>query len=429
MRVLWVCNVAPLPAIANDLGTDVPVVGGWMTGLAEELSRRSDIDLAVCFPLMGITHVVSGRIGSVDYFGFPAARRVPFLDVVDELATSGPLRRGLARIIDLASPDLVHIFGTEYGHALAAAETFGRPARTLVNIQGLTSIYACHFLGSLPRRAVHRPAVSNLVRGSLARQASTLARRGDVEVATLQAVGHVSGRTEWDRACTRKINPDAVYHYCPEALRAGFYDADWTRRDIEPYSILMTQGSSPIKGLYYVLEAMPDILRRFPRAHLYVAGNDPTSARGLRGRARRSAYGSYLADRLRDRGLEENVSFLGPLTEAEVRDRLVRSHVFVSASTIENSSNALCEAQLVGTPCVASFVGGIPALLQHGVDGFTYQHDAPYMLAHHVIELFADDQLAERCSASAREKARRRHNRTVIGDTQLEIYRSIVGGE
>ncbi|MDA8438949.1 MAG: glycosyltransferase [Propionibacterium sp.] len=427
MKVLWVCNVVPLPAIAQELRLDTPVVGGWMTGLADELVQRPDIELSVCFPLVGVDGVVRGRAGEVDFYAFPARRRVPFLDLVDERDTSGPLRAGLARIVADAGPDLLHVFGTEFGHALAAVEAFGLPERTLVTIQGLTSIAAGHYLGSLPPRVRHRPAVSNLVRGSLARQSTMLAERGKVEVATLRAAGHVSGRTDWDRACTLQINPDATYHHCPEALRASFYEGEWRRDGVEPHSILMTQGSNPVKGLYYLLDALPELLRRFPRAHLYVAGTDPTAARGSYEWLKRSAYGSYLAGLIRDRGLEASVSFLGPLTAPQMRERLLRSHVFVSASTIENSSNGLCEAQLLGVPCVASFVGGIPSLLDHGVDGFAYQHDAPYMLAHYVGELFDRDDLAESFSRRGRLRAQRRHDRAAVATEQVAIYESMLG--
>ena len=427
MKVLWVCNVVPLPAIAQELRLDTPVVGGWMTGLADALVRRPDVELSVCFPLVGVDEVVRGRAGAVDFYGFPVRRRVPFLDLVDERNTSGRLRESLSRIVADASPDLLHVFGTEFGHALVAVEVFGQPGRTLVNIQGLTSIYAGHFLGSLPARVRHRPAVSNLVRGSLARQSTMLAERGRVEVATLRAAGHVSGRTDWDRACTRQINPGATYHHCPEALRASFYEGEWRRERVEPHSIFMTQGSNPVKGLYYVLDALPEVLHRFPGAHLYVAGTDPTAARGVYESLKRSAYGSYLAGVIHDRGLQASVSFLGPLTEAQVHERLLRSHVFVSASTIENSSNGLCEAQLLGVPCVASFVGGIPSLLDHGVDGFAYQHDAPYMLAHYVAELFDRDDLAELFSRRARVRAQRRHDRAAVTTAQVAIYESMLG--
>ena len=165
------------------------------------------------------------------------------------------------------------------------------------------------------------------------------------------------------------------------------------------------------------------------RAHDNVVGNDPTASGSLFARLKRSSYGAYLAELLRTHRLEGNVTFLGPLSEEQMRDRMLRSHVFVSASTIENESNALCEARLLGVPSVASFVGGVTSVLRHEQDGFAYQHDAPYMLAHYVRELLDRPDLCLEFSTASRAAARKLHDRRAIGDRQAEIYRTVLAGE
>jgi glycosyltransferase involved in cell wall biosynthesis len=427
VRVLWVCNIVPLPAIADDLGVAMPVVGGWMTGLAEVLTQHEEVSLSICFPLVGIKDVVSGRVGEIDYFAFPAIRRVPFLDVVDERRVSQGLTDAVRRIVRDARPDMLHIFGTEYAHALVASQSFGRPERTLINIQGLTSVYARHFLGTLPRRVSRRWALSNLVRGNLVQQLRRLEARGQQELMTLSSAGHFLGRTDWDHAATAQINPGATYHYCPPALRRGFYGPIWKREAIEEHSIVFVQGSSPVKGLYYLIEALPEIVRRFPKTHVYVVGNDPTAANSIYARLKRSSYGSYLDELMRERGVRSRVTFLGSQSEDQVRDRMLHSHVFVSASTIENESNALCEARILGLPSVASFVGGVTSIVRHVHDAFAYQADAPYMLAHYVCELFARPELCEQFSERSRASALEMHDRQAIGGRQVEIYRAVMG--
>jgi glycosyltransferase involved in cell wall biosynthesis len=429
MKLLWVCNTVPLAGIAEDLGVAMPVVGGWMTGLATQLRQQPEIDLAVCFPLTGIDEVVSGQVDGTTYYAFPVARRVPFLDVVDELSASPALRAALARIVELAQPDLLHIFGTEYAHSLVAAQAFGRPERTLVNIQGLTSVIARHFLGSLPPRVVHRWAVSNLVRGSLAQQRRRLEKRGEIELQTLRAAGHLLGRTEWDQALSSQLNPHAQYHSCPPALRDSFYEGTWDPDSCEPDSVLFVQGSNPLKGLYYLIHALPELLRTHPQAHVNVVGNDPTASNTLFQRLKRSSYGSYLAQLIRTNGVQDHVTFLGPLTEEQMRDQMLRSHVFVSASTIENESNALCEARLLGVPSIASFVGGVTSVVRHHCDGFAYQHDAPYMLAFYLRELFERPDLCVQFSRESRAAAQVLHDRKAVGDRQAAIYRSVLAGQ
>ena len=65
---------------------------------------------------------------------------------------------------------------------------------------------------------------------------------------------------------------------------------------------------------------------------------------------------------MRIRELEDKVSFLGPLNAEQMKAEYLRSNVFLCPSSIENSPNSLGEAQMLGVPCVASYVGGIPIL-------------------------------------------------------------------
>lgn len=422
MKVLWVCNVIPLPAIADALEERRPVIGGWLEGLATELAREASIDLHVAFPLPGTRRITTGRTGGVHYYGFPASKPGILSPSGNEVDISSRLRCALRSILDRSEPDLLHIFGTEYGHALVATQEFGKPSRTVVSIQGLVSVCARHYLGSLPRSARKRFAVSNLVRGSLETQVRRLEARGRLEDKTLASVRHVIGRTDWDRACAADLTPNAQYHYCNEVLRPSFYEQAWEPTGYEPYSIVTTQPANPMKGFYYVLEALRRIRKEFPEAHLYVVGRDPTDISSFGRRMRMSAYGGYLAELIDRYELHGAVSFMGELSENEMAARLASTHVYVSASTIENSSNALCEAQLLGVPTVSSFVGGLPSIVNHGQNGFEFQHDAPYMLAYYVRKLFRDPELARTLAACARECAGRRHDKAQIVETQIGIY-------
>ena len=97
------------------------------------------------------------------------------------------------------------------------------------------------------------------------------------------------------------------------------------------------------------------------------------------------------------------------------------------SSSIENSPNSLGEAMILGVPCVASDVGGVADLLKHKEEGFVYQTDARYMLAHYVCEIFAYDELALEFSAKARMHVIKTHNKEENTKSMMEIYREITG--
>ena len=59
---------------------------------------------------------------------------------------------------------------------------------------------------------------------------------------------------------------------------------------------------------------------------------------------------------------------------------LRRAHVFAISSYIENSPNSLCEAMQAGMPCVATYAGGIPSLVEDGRTGLLFPPgDAPLL--------------------------------------------------
>ena len=124
--------------------------------------------------------------------------------------------------------------------------------------------------------------------------------------------------------------------------------------------------------------------------------------------------------------MEKNIEFLGSLSEKQICNRFLNTHVYVSSSSIENESNSLSEAKILGVPCVASYVGGVTNRIDHGVDGFTYQHDAPYMLAYFIMKIFESSELAELFSKNAKVNANVTNNIENNVDEIIKTYTNIV---
>jgi len=174
-----------------------------------------------------------------------------------------------------------------------------------------------------------------------------------------------------------------------------------------------------------MLRAMPEILRNYPDAHLYVAGNDLTKTDSLYEKLKISSFAKYIKMLISEYGLENKVTFTGPLTEQKMKERFLKSNVFVSPSTIENSPNSLGEAMLLGVPCISSDVGGVKNLLKHEEEGYVYQTDAPYMLAYYVKKTFAMKDEAEVMGVRGKEHAIKTHNREQNLQVLLKIYEDI----
>lgn len=413
IRVLWITNVS-LPEGSELRGRTPTPFGGWLVGAAQSLAQRVDLSVASRGGRSADTETVRGE--RITHYEFSPES--------DSKRSGGDL----AHIIDAVDPDIVHIFGTEYRHARQAAELCAAQGRPFViSIQGLVSVYAGHYASGLPTKIQERFTLRDLLRGDNIRlQQRAMRKRGIDEIAALRMAPNVIGRTTWDEACATQINPNATYHKCNETLRASFYDEEWTPQGCERNSIFVSQGSYPIKGLHFMLKAMPIILKRFPKARLFIAGKDVTGGRSLAGQLKVTSYGKYIRELIRKNDLDDHVTFTGLLDEPAMRSRYLQSHVFALTSTIENSPNSLGEAMLLGVPCVAATVGGVTDMARPEMDALTYQADAPYMLAHQICRVFSDDGLARRLSRSARSRAQMTHDIERNTAAQVAIYHSIL---
>ena len=331
--------------------------------------------------------------------------------------------------LETFSPDIIHIWGTEYGHTLAmvnAAEKTGCLGRLVISIQGLCSVIAQHYAEGIPHQVQQSNTFRDFIKhNNIRAQQKKFALRGKMEIKALEKARHVIGRTEWDKACTTQINPSVQYHHCNETLRKEFYDGQWTYKNCNKHKIFCASGEYPVKGAHYVLEALNIITEKYPDASVTFSGSSPFPRKDMLEKLRYSVYAKYLNKLMIKHNLQEKIKFAGFLGAEQMREQYLKANVFVSASTIENSPNSLGEAMLLGVPCVASNVGGVTDLLSHKKEGFVYQSTAPYMLAHYIMEVFAMQDKAEQIGAAAKQKAVVTHSPEANCNRLLDIYYKI----
>ena len=408
MKILWLCNIV-LPRFAKKLNEPKRNTGGWLTGILGALESTPNTEIAIAFPTSkDINDVVDG----IRCFGFCN----PSVDLFE-------------KYIKDFQPDIIHVFGTESFHSncmLKAAKNTGVLEHTVVSIQGLIYIYAKHYTGYMIEKYVKGTSLKDLITGNIARQQKKFFQRGEIEKETIQMAKHIIGRTEWDKACVRRINMEAEYHFCNEILRPFFYEkaGSWDIDQCERHSIFVSQYGYPIKGFHLMLEALEDIVKEYPDCKLYTTGNDLFHL-SSKEKLIESAYNKYLRKIIINKHLVNNVVFLGSLSEEEMCNQFLRSNVFVCCSSIENSPNSLGEAMLLGTPCVTSDVGGVKDMLRDKEEGYIYPADEPYMCAYYIMKIFNDDAITKRFSVNASNHAQKTHSVDVNNRTLLSIYNSI----
>ena len=291
MKLLWLCNM--VPGKVKEAVSGGSTGGGlWVDSVLEGLLEREDLNIRILCPGDGGEGNVNERC-SYAFF----AEGLPYVYLTE-------LEKQFRGELDSFRPDVIHVWGTEYGHTLAmvnAAEKAGRLDNLVISIQGLCSVYAGHYAEGVPESVQRGSTFRDLVRrDNIVKQREKFVLRGLLEEEALRKARHIIGRTDWDLACVRRVNPKAKYHFCNETLRQPFYQGTWRYDGCRKYRIFASSCAYPVKGFHYLLEAFGQIVKTYPDATLAVPGKSFLTASKLR----RTNYQKYLADLAEQYGIK-----------------------------------------------------------------------------------------------------------------------------
>ena len=121
------------------------------------------------------------------------------------------------------------------------------------------------------------------------------------------------------------------------------------------------------------------------------------------------------------------VRFLGALPRQRVLELFAAADASVLSSSWENFPHTLVEALAVGTPAIAPRVGGIPEIVEDGVNGLLVEPGDAGALADAVRRYFAEDELRASLRAQAAPSVERFSSQRVFGQLEETLARTVAG--
>lgn len=414
MRVLWITNILfPEVLVKLSQNNELKSSGGWMLGAAKSLGSVDDICLCVATVSSLVKDLTKIEGEKIVYYIIPYGK--------GNLRVNKEYEKYWCKIKSEYQPDVVHIHGTEYTHGHAYLKACGTD-KVVISIQGMKSAYHYYYYGISKGEIYKNITLRDFLRGTMIKDKKRFQESSKCEIEMLKMTNHIIGRTSWDKARTWAINPKAKYHFCNETLREEFYDGSvWKYSECEKYTIFLSQAGYPIKGLHQLLKAMPLISRSYPEVKIRIAGTDITKLSRLKDIIHYTGYGRYVSRLIKKLNLSDKVIFVGNLNAEEMKREYLKCNVFVCPSSIENSPNSLGEAQILGTPCIASYVGGVPDMMV-GNEENLYRFEEVDMLAKKICEVFATETKGHK----SRVQALKRHESKVNTANLVDIYNKII---
>jgi L-malate glycosyltransferase len=166
----------------------------------------------------------------------------------------------------------------------------------------------------------------------------------------------------------------------------------------------------PVKRLGDVIEVFDRVHKKIP-SKLLLIGDGPDRSQA-----------EWLAMR---KGIHEDVIFLGK--QDRVNEKLAMADVMLLPSQLESFGLAALEAMACEVVPIATNVGGIPEVIEHGKNGFLAEVGDVETMAQCAIEILADESKLRAMGKASRTSAQARFCASKIIPQYEEFYRRVVG--
>jgi len=199
--------------------------------------------------------------------------------------------------------------------------------------------------------------------------------------------------------------------------------AVWTRRGAEPERLVYVGRLARSKGVDVLLAAFRELHDSHPGATLTLVGPD----RGIvEERGRVLTFAQSIERLIPEPSIRSRVEWIGPRAAHELDPVRRRGAVLVMPSRFENFPFAVAEAAALGCPIVASDVGGIPEMLEHGRSGRLFPVGDASALAVELRFMLDHPDHAESCGREARLDCAARLDPAIIAAQMADFYRRVI---
>lgn len=222
----------------------------------------------------------------------------------------------------------------------------------------------------------------------------------------------------------RERHPDRRVIVHPHGVPAQVYAVDHRAAALEAFprirgrDVVLSLGRiDAVKNQGWIVEQLPELLRRHPNAMLVLAGacTDET-------------YGEALNRRIATLGLESHVLITGKLPPADPRliGLLQVARVAMLQSVSETFGLVILEAWAAGTAAISSRTSGASALIDHGRNGWLFDLERPETFHRAVDVVLGIEPLRQETIALGRQRVVSDYDTQVLALRVRQLYQNLV---
>lgn len=416
MKVLWFSNT---PSLSRKGKKNYYNGGGWISSLEQHVKKQREIKLYVAFYSNDVSGIETDEYDGVQYIQIPKVHK-SFKDKLLDLSVSRKKAANrdeeryivdLKSVVDQVTPDVIQIFGSENKFGLISKYV---DVPIVLHIQGILTPWLNALLppGLSWHDYVFKPF---RLKSILTKFSEKFAweKNALIEQEIYKNISYVFGRTDFDRHVMGIMAPQALYVHCNEILREPFYEESTQERILPDKAVFVTITSYPTyKGV--------DLILKTAKILKSISGFDfEWNVYGVGEASATEKFVKVSAN-------EVNVRFKGTASPKQLVHSLKNCTAYVHPAYIENSSNAVSEAQILGVVPIAVNAGGISTIIKDRETGILVPANDPYQMAWWMKHIYENPEKNVRLGNSARKEALKRHDRDCIVNTVLSTYNEML---
>lgn len=397
MKALWILN-SPIGTAATVLGYPGAASGTWISATAE-LLKDAIPELQINYAVLGYkdrTVVSEDEKTTVYELAVPQfrGRRSPKTHVAK-----------WKRVLEVESPQLIHIWGTEFTNGLDVMDVCG-DIPVAITLQGVVASLAKYAKSDVPfhelMKGHHLVAFPAYLRAK--QREKMMIDHIQFECEMIRRSNTIFVGNEWEREYCRYYSENINMTHLPLCIDKIFLQRQWKMPERQEKKIFTIAPSTSMKGAHKVILALSVVVKKYPDVKLYLPGDLKITRYAA---IKEPPYFRYLRRLIKDLGLEKNIVFCGKLTSEQMAEKMLEANVFVMPSKAENHSTTLREAMYLGCPCISSIVGCIPEFAVHNENILLYRYEEHEVLALEIIKLLSDRDFAAKLGKKGKEAINR----------------------
>jgi len=172
------------------------------------------------------------------------------------------------------------------------------------------------------------------------------------------------------------------------------------------------------KGIEYLLESMPSVLKRHPKQHLTIIGDGP-----LR---------TTLLELCRVKKIEQSVTFVGSIVNTAIPSYLQKAAIAIMPSVVTDNGDqdgapvAIMETLACGCPTLVSDYPGARDIIVDGENGLLVRQKSSIMIAEKINYLLDNPKIRESLGKNGRESIQKKFDWQVVSAEFQAVFNKFV---